>query len=98
MPLEIESQLHDRLVVGGVKHLLEDERPQDGVDLLGGSPEAFVERGGQFVDGQFREDLPAEKSGPGIFWKFASLGSHVVPFVEKRAGFAIPGEKHAFLR
>jgi len=66
VPLEIESQLLDRLVVGGVKHLLEDERPQGGVDLLGGSPEVFVERGSQFVDGQFREDLPAEKSRPGI--------------------------------
>ena len=98
MPLEGKGQLPDRLLVGQIEHLLEDQDAQGGVHLLGGSSEDLVERGGQLLDGQLRQDLLAEEPGPGSIEEFASLGSHVGPFVEKVPGFAVPCVEHGIPR
>jgi len=97
MPLDRKGQLPDRFLVVKIKHLLEDQGAQGGVHLLGGASVDLVERGGQFLDGQLREDLPAEETGPGIVEEFAPFGSHVGPFVEKLPGFAVPCVEHAIL-
>ena len=74
VPHHVEGQLLYRLLVVKIEHLLEDQGAQGGVHLLGGSSVDLVERGGQFLDGQFREDLLAEEPGPGVVEEFASFG------------------------
>ena len=66
VPLLIEGQLLDRLGVGQVVHLLEQQDPQDGGQILGGTAEVGPKARGQLPHRQHREDFPAEQAGPGV--------------------------------
>ena len=66
MPLEVEGKLFDRLLVGYVVHLLEDERAHESVGVLGWATQSGVEDGGDRLDRQGGAGSPCGKVRPRI--------------------------------
>jgi hypothetical protein len=72
-------------------HLLENQRPQGGKDLLGRSPESVGITRRDLMNGQLGKDMIPEQTGPGFVQKFASFGAQVVPGIDQVGRFVITG-------
>jgi hypothetical protein len=62
--------------------LLEDQGPDDGVEVLGGAAQLAGEAGGQLADREVFEQMLAEDGGPGSVEEPAPLLAEVLPGVE----------------
>ncbi len=94
VPLEIERKLGDRLLVRQIVHLLEDQRPKGGIDLLGRTAETLRVAGGNLPNGQLGKDMLPEQTGPGSIQQFASFRPQVVPRVDQVGCFVIADMNH----
>ena len=97
MPLDIETELLNRLLIGTIMHLLEEHQPYHGIQFLGGPAIAVMIMGAQRLHREFGEDMLLKKPSPGIVQEITSLGSQMGPWIEDVELFVIFHVKHCFV-
>ena len=89
MPLDVEAELLNRLLVGAIMHLLENHQPHHGIELLGGPTIPVMIMSTKRLDGKFREDLVLKKTCPRAVQELASFGPQVGPCIEQVLLFVV---------
>jgi hypothetical protein len=92
VPLQVEGDPVDRLLVGEVVHLLEEGDPQHCVEVLGRRPLRLGEERPEFVDREFGEDLLPEQPRPRFLQPLPAMGAETGQRVEHVEGFVVFGE------
>lgn len=95
LPGDIEGDRLDGLGVGGVVERLEDQGPDDGVEVLGRASQLAGEVGRQLADREVGQEMLAKDGGPGAVEDPAAFLAEVSPGVEEVAGLVVADGEHA---
>jgi len=64
VPLNVERELINGLIIGQVMSLLQDKNADNRIEIFGGSAKTGVEKRAEFTDRQFRKDILPEQTRP----------------------------------